>query len=72
VIDGAISAGLDEARRAGVAQKAVTPFLLARLVALSGGRSLAANIALVRDNAALAGRIAVALARLRAGGGGAR
>jgi pseudouridine-5'-phosphate glycosidase len=71
-IDGAISAALDEARRAGVAQKAVTPFLLARLVALSGGRSLAANIALVRDNAALAGRIAVALARLRAGGGGAR
>ncbi len=71
-IDGAISAALDEARRAGVAQKAVTPFLLARIVALSGGRSLAANIALVRDNAALAGRIAVALACLRAGGGGAR
>lgn len=71
-IDGAISTALDEARRAGIAQKAVTPFLLARVVVLSGGRSLAANIALVRDNAALAGRIAVALARRRTGGDPAR
>jgi pseudouridine-5'-phosphate glycosidase len=36
--------------------------------ALSHGRSLAANIALVRNNAALAGRVAVALAGIRSGG----
>lgn len=68
-IDGAIAAALAEAESAGISGKDVTPFLLARVSALSGGRSLAANIALVRGNAALAGRVAVALARLRAGDG---
>jgi pseudouridine-5'-phosphate glycosidase len=50
-----------EAAEAGVTGKAVTPFLLERLFALTEGRSLAANIALVRNNARLAGAIAVAL-----------
>lgn len=40
----------------------MTPFLLDRLAALSGGRTLAANLALLESNAALAGRIAVAYA----------
>ncbi len=52
-----------EAAAEGVSGKEVTPWLLARLVDLTGGRSLATNIALVENNAALAGRIAVALAR---------
>jgi len=39
----------------------VTPFLLARMVELTGGRSLLANVALIRANAALAGRLARAL-----------
>jgi pseudouridylate synthase len=38
----------------------LTPFLLARLHELSGGRSLAANRRLVEDNAGLAAEIAVA------------
>jgi pseudouridine-5'-phosphate glycosidase len=67
-IDGAIAAALEDARRAGISGKEVTPFLLARVSALSHGRSLAANIALVRNNAALAGRVAVALAGIRSGG----
>ena len=50
-----------EAEAAGVTGKAVTPFLLSRLVDLTGGASLEANVALVRSNAALAAEIAVAL-----------
>jgi pseudouridylate synthase len=56
-----IEAALREAGRQGVAGKAVTPFLLARMVELTGGRSLLANVALIRSNAALAGRLARAL-----------
>jgi pseudouridine-5'-phosphate glycosidase len=59
-----IEAAVAEARRAGIKGKAVTPFLLSRLLALTGGRSLATNIALVKNNAALAARLATALARL--------
>lgn len=57
-----IAAALAEAAAQGVTGKAVTPFLLARVLAATGGRSLAANVALVRHNARLAARIAAALA----------
>ena len=53
-----------EADAKGVSGKAVTPFLLARIVELTGGRSLATNIALVKNNARLAAEIAVELASL--------
>lgn len=59
-----ISRATDEAVAQGIARKAVTPFLLARIVELTGGRSLAANIALILNNARLAARVAVELARL--------
>jgi pseudouridine-5'-phosphate glycosidase len=55
---------LREAREQNVAGKALTPFLLARLNALTGGESVAANVELVRANARLAARIAVAYAAL--------
>ena len=45
----------------GIAGKAVTPFLLQRIFELTEGRSLVANIALVRNNARLAARIASCL-----------
>ncbi|HOX46117.1 MAG TPA: pseudouridine-5'-phosphate glycosidase [Myxococcota bacterium] len=51
-----------EARHQGVSGPALTPFLLARLVARSGGRTLAVNQALLLANAAAAADIAVALA----------
>jgi pseudouridine-5'-phosphate glycosidase len=51
----------DEARRAGVSGPALTPFLLAALDRLSGGRTRAANRALALANADLAARIAVCL-----------
>jgi len=63
-IDGVIEQAVQEARDRGVAGKAVTPFLLARIDALTGGHSLDANVALVLDNARLAARIAVACAAL--------
>lgn len=53
-----------EAARAGIAAKAVTPYLLGRLNELTDGRTLHANIALARNNARLAARIATALAAL--------
>jgi pseudouridine-5'-phosphate glycosidase len=63
-IEAAIAAACRDAESAGIAGKALTPFLLARVNEASGGRSLAANIALVKNNAVLAARIAVELAKL--------
>jgi len=65
IIGPAIEAALAEAQAAGIAAKQVTPFLLGRVLDLTKGRSLAANIALVRANARLAARISVELARHR-------
>ena len=58
-----IEAALAEAAAKGIAAKAVTPFLLQRIFELTGGRSLASNIALVLNNARLGARIAAALAK---------
>jgi pseudouridine-5'-phosphate glycosidase len=60
---GFIDEAIAEARRRGVTGKAVTPFLLSFLFESTGGRSLATNIALVKNNAALAARLAASLAR---------
>ena len=57
VIDRAVA----EAEEQGIAGKEVTPFLLARVKEITGGDSLAANIALVKNNAKLAAEVAVAL-----------
>jgi pseudouridine-5'-phosphate glycosidase len=57
-----IKAAVAEAVRQGISGKAVTPFLLDRLFTMTGGRSLATNIALVENNARLAAQIAIALA----------
>jgi len=60
-IDGIIAQALQEADAQGVKGKAVTPFLLARIKDLTGGRSLATNIALVKHNALVGARLAQAL-----------
>lgn len=60
-----IARAVDDAAREGVASKAVTPFVLDRVLTLTEGRSLHANVALVLNNARLAGEIAVALSALR-------
>lgn len=60
-IDAITTRALAEADAAGIKGKAVTPFLLARIKELTGGRSLATNIALVKHNAVVGTRLAVAL-----------
>jgi pseudouridine-5'-phosphate glycosidase len=64
-VDGAIERSLEAVRAQGIAGKAVTPFLLARLAEETSGRTLAANRVLVVSNAAVAGKVAAALCRLR-------
>ena len=60
-----IEAALTEATAKGISAKAVTPFLLQRIFELTAGKSLTANIALIRNNAQLASEIATALALLQ-------
>ena len=62
LVEEAVSKALTAASNAGVSGAALTPFLLAEVERATGGRSLAANLALLEANAALAAEIAVALA----------
>ncbi len=59
-MSGYIETAVAEAATNGIAGKAVTPYILARLVEITGGRSLRTNIALVQSNARLAADLAVA------------
>jgi len=68
-IDARVDEAVADAERAGVTRKDVTPYLLERINELTGGRSLIANIALIRHNAALAARTAVALTGAAGPGG---
>lgn len=61
IMRGHIEAAIADAEREGVRAKAVTPYVLGRILELTDGRSLATNIALVKNNARLAAEIAVAL-----------
>ncbi len=58
----AIEQAVAEAAAQSLRSAEVTPFLLARLAALTGERSLRTNLALLRNNATVAAQIAVALA----------
>ncbi|MEM9762783.1 MAG: pseudouridine-5'-phosphate glycosidase [Pseudomonadota bacterium] len=60
-----IERAISVATEKGVTGKAVTPFLLERILGLTDGRSLEANVALIKSNAALAAEIATCLARTR-------
>lgn len=60
-VNALIDAALAEAEVAGVKGKELTPFLLAALTEKSGGRTLAANVALLEHNALVAAKIAQAL-----------
>lgn len=62
-IEEAIRQAQEEADQAGIHGAKVTPFLLSRVNQLSGGASLRANLALLRNNARIAAQIAVELAR---------
>ena len=64
VVDRAIEQACAEAHAQGVSGKAITPFLLERVSALTGGDSLQSNIQLVLNNARLASAIAVEYAAM--------
>ncbi len=61
VAEAAIAQALQEAAALEIRGKDTTPFLLARVKALTGGESLKTNVALIENNARLAARVAVAL-----------
>ena len=61
-IDRITDQALADAQARGIKGKAITPFLLDRIKQLTGGRSLATNIALVKHNALIGAQLAVALA----------
>lgn len=61
-IDPIIAQALADMDAAGIAGKDATPFLLGRIVEITGGRSLEANVALVLNNARVAAEIAAAYA----------
>ena len=64
VIDAAIEQALASAKADGIHGKETTPYLLAKVVELTGGESLESNIKLVLNNAAVAARTAACLAAL--------
>jgi len=56
-VEAAVTKAQNDARQEGIAGARVTPFLLAAVTRLTGGSSLAANLALLEKNASLAGDI---------------
>lgn len=60
-----VEAAVRKAEIQGIYGKRLTPFLLAEITDVTAGRSLAANIALAKNNAFVAARIARAFAGLR-------
>lgn len=60
-----INKALDMAKKENIRGKATTPFLLAHIKDLTGGESLASNLQLAYNNAAVASDIAVELAKLK-------
>lgn len=63
VYEPALAAALAAVEAAGIRGRDVTPFLLDRMRALTGGASVAVNRALLADNAAVAAAVAAALQR---------
>ena len=64
-IDSIVEQAVREAEEQGIRGKDSTPFLLKRIVELTGGKSLEANIHLVVNNAKIGAKIAVELAKMR-------
>jgi pseudouridylate synthase len=61
-INAVLTAALESSARAGVTGAAVTPYVLERIEKETGGESIPANLALARNNAGIAARVAAALA----------
>ena len=59
--EAAISRATREADEAGIVGPAATPWLLRRINELTAGRSLQANVSLLKNNGRIAGQIAASL-----------
>ncbi|GFG39483.1 hypothetical protein Cfor_12442, partial [Coptotermes formosanus] len=64
-IQKAIDTAVKEAEDCGIKGKEVTPFILNRVISLTGGRSLESNIALIKNNAKVGAQVAVELAKIQ-------
>ncbi|KAJ3076778.1 hypothetical protein HDU98_000078 [Podochytrium sp. JEL0797] len=64
ILDAVIAEAVNEAQELGVKGKDITPFLLAKVKDVTQGKSLKANVALIKNNALIGGQIAVALSKL--------
>jgi len=63
-VEEATQRAIEEGDSKGIKGKDITPFILSRVAKLTEGDSLRANIALIKNNAAVASRIAVALSAI--------
>lgn len=71
-VERAIQDALREAEQQGILGAAITPFLLQRIAQLTEGESLAANVALIKNNARVGAQVSRSLANLRKGPGPGR
>jgi len=64
-VDAAVAQAEADAEAAGIHGPASTPFVLGRVAEITKGRSVRANLEIIRRDAAVAGQIAIALAAIR-------
>jgi pseudouridine-5'-phosphate glycosidase len=64
-VDAAVGQAEADAEAAGIHGPASTPFVLGRVAEITKGRSVRANLEIIRRDAAVAGQIAIALAAIR-------
>ncbi|XP_056646659.1 uncharacterized protein LOC130451580 [Diorhabda sublineata] len=64
IMNDVIEQALEEAKQKNIQGKSITPFLLSKISDITGGKSLKSNIALIKNNAKVAAKIAVSLAKL--------
>jgi pseudouridine-5'-phosphate glycosidase len=64
-VDAAVAQAEADAEAAGIHGPASTPFVLGRVAEITEGRSVRANLEIIRRDAAVAGQIAIALAAIR-------
>jgi pseudouridine-5'-phosphate glycosidase len=69
VTQAAIQVALERIKGQGISGKAVTPFLLSAIKDETGGKSLQANIALIKNNAQIGAEVAVRLSQKLSGAG---
>lgn len=64
IMNDSVGKALEDAEKAGVRGKEVTPFVLERVSRITSGKSLTSNIALIRNNALVGAKVAVEYASL--------